>query len=93
MILLQKAVTNVLTVMPVLFHKLLWNRQCKNFTEVKSAMDDFVGSIITNLHLVCQLLDYGQPEVENYCADEFNLPFSSQYRQLTWSFFVSLAIF
>lgn len=79
--------------MSILFHKLLWNRQHKNFTEVKSAMDDFVGSIMTNLHLSCHFVDYGQPEVENYCTDEFSLPLSCQYRQLSWSFFVSSAMF
>jgi hypothetical protein len=44
-ILLQKAVINVQTVMPMLFNKLLWNQPCTDFTKVKSVMDDFIGSI------------------------------------------------
>jgi hypothetical protein len=39
----QRAVTDIQTVTPVLFHELSWNRPCTNFKEVKSAEDDLIG--------------------------------------------------
>jgi hypothetical protein len=65
MILIQKAVGDLQTVTPVLFHELSWNPPYTNFTEAKSVVDDFIDKTMTNLHLVCQLIDNQQPIVEN----------------------------
>jgi hypothetical protein len=56
-------------------------------------MDDFIGSIMAIPHLVCHYIDCGQPEVENYCTDVFNVPLNTQYRQVPSPFFVGLAMF
>jgi hypothetical protein len=55
MILVKKAV------MPVRFCKLFWNPPCTNFMEAKSVVDDFTGRTITNLQLVCHLINIHHP--------------------------------
>jgi hypothetical protein len=57
MIPVQKSVTDVQMVMPMLFHELFWNPSCTKFTEVKSVVGDFIGRILTNLQLVCHVIN------------------------------------
>jgi hypothetical protein len=48
-------------IMPVLFYKLFWNPPCTNFMEAKSVVDDFIGRTITNLQLVCHVINSHHP--------------------------------
>lgn len=75
----QKAVTDVQTVISVLFHELFGNTPCSNFTEAKSVKREFIGTTVTNLYLVCHFTGSHPPVLENQHAHLFNVPFSSCY--------------
>jgi hypothetical protein len=53
----QKAVTDVQTVMLMLFHNLLWTPHYANFMEVASLVGDFIGRTMPNQQLFCHFID------------------------------------
>jgi hypothetical protein len=65
MILAQKVIKRVETVVPVPFLGLFWNPPCTNFTEMTFVVDNVVGRSMTDPQLVCHFIDCHPPVVEN----------------------------
>jgi hypothetical protein len=66
-------IIHVQMVTPMLCHELFQNLSCTNFMEVKSVMDEFIGSTVTNLQLVCHFINSCPPVIKNQCVDSFSV--------------------
>jgi len=60
----------------MLFYELFWNLSCTHFMEETSVANDFTGTIVTNLQLVCYFTDSHITVAKNQHANLFSVSFS-----------------